>query len=393
MLPRRDSTSGSNHESELRWLGAGALVGTLLLGCGSMGAVDEVASGPLELASGARSVSALSLDLRYAELSHACMANGGRLVCRGDNELGQVDYRHPSETRRELRLTELEGVTDVAVTSSTTCVIEDHGSTLTCWGCLWPGACWRGPTRSHLRGDQYVAVRGGRTFACALTRAGKVRCYSAGTAGPDGQPALLELPVASAEALAATGFELCVLADGQLACSNGDALGTLRPVPCARDVRALAGGFEGVFFVAGPERRLVRLDFGDPVFGRGDVACRSTGFDGVESVGVGLSHMCFESGSRVMCSGGVAWLYSLEVLHADQEAYEECRERDGAGSRCERIERYVESPITVYEGRIDRLIVSGRSTCVVADDHWRCGGPILDLIGGTAGVDDAWEWH
>lgn len=136
----------------------------------------------------------------------------GRVLCWGDNTLGQLGDGTDRERAAPVLAVGLDDATAIAVGRRHACALRQHGA-LVCWGLNDEGQLGDGSWRSHakptlvrgLAGAVYVAA--GKQNTCAITAGGAVWCWGAGDDGQLGGKRTRSLvPVQASLAGAARGI-------------------------------------------------------------------------------------------------------------------------------------------------------------------------------------------
>ncbi|MCC7380818.1 MAG: hypothetical protein IT384_03255 [Deltaproteobacteria bacterium] len=193
-----------------------------------------------------------------AGAAHACaLREGGKVVCWGNNDEGQLGRDGPAQTR-PVEVQGLGPIRRIAAGTGETCGLDETGAVL-CWGHVLgapAGTFDPVPRRADLP-EPAVDLALGWGFGCAILDSGAVRCWGEGAAvdpTPAGAP-----DVGRAVALSAGATHACALIeDGTIACWGALDLATpvieparLRPASTVRDFSAGYGATcvlaDGVF--------------------------------------------------------------------------------------------------------------------------------------------------
>ena len=238
-----------------------------------------------------------SVDQIAVGLAHTCVRSGDRLYCWGFNDSGQLGFGDlVHRTQPTLLPTKTTGdVVDVAVGVSHTCAVQLGGSVL-CWGyndqgqAGAPGANGGGEDRMLTpvtvpSVDNAVKVALGHAHSCAITTAGKVRCWGWNAFGQLGDGGF-----------SSRSQPLFVIDD-----SGADLDDVTRLVAGAK--RTCAIREDGAAFCWG-DNTLGSLGSG-PTPAETTHATRVTalGEENVIDVAVGEDHTCFLGPTRIRCVG------------------------------------------------------------------------------------------
>ena len=139
----------------------------------------------------------VAIDARY---THTCaLTNGGGVKCWGSNFYGELGNRTTEWGWSPVFVTGFRtGATAVTVGESHTCVLTDTGG-VKCWGRNHVGQLGDGTTTNRLvpkfvkglRSD-VLAIAAGYMHTCALTAAGRVKCWGANLSGSLGDGTAVE---------------------------------------------------------------------------------------------------------------------------------------------------------------------------------------------------------
>ena len=257
-----------------REVGAGALVVSLMMGCGGAVSPSPDVTIPVTTTTATTSAAAVApppsggVVQLVAGWEHSCaLLAGGRVRCWGTNRRGQLGYPGVAEVGRE-RPPASAGDVQVGGTVRQLVAGRDHtcalltGGRVRCWGANYSDQLGRGQASEGLDprapaemgevslGGQAVQLAAGGAHTCALLDGGAVRCWGLNQVG-------------------------------QLGHGTTDATTPKRLPSVAGDVRV---GGRVVQVVAGKQHTCARLDSGR-VRCWGDNTLGQLGYPGVRSVG------------------------------------------------------------------------------------------------------------
>jgi alpha-tubulin suppressor-like RCC1 family protein len=201
--------------------------------------------------SGATTVPATAIA---AGLGHSCALNrAGGVKCWGDNGHDQLGDQTTGNRVTPVDVSGLSvGVTAIAAGVRHTCALTRAGS-VKCWGANISGALGDGTTNRRPRrvvdvfglSGGVTAIAAGFDHSCALTSAGRVKCWGSNRFGQLGDDTTNDrwspvevVGLSGVRAIAAGGFQSCALTtDRGVKCWGGSTGRTPTPV----DVSGLAG--------------------------------------------------------------------------------------------------------------------------------------------------------
>jgi len=189
-----------------------------------------------------------------AGLGHSCaLTRAGGVKCWGDNGHDQLGVQTTGNRVTAVDVSGLSGgVTAIAAGVRHTCALTRAGS-VKCWGANISGALGDGTTNRRPRrvvdvfglSGGVTAIAAGFDHSCALTSAGRVKCWGSNRFGQLGDGTTNDrwspvevVGLSGVRAIAAGGFQSCALTtDRGVKCWGGSTGGAPTPV----DVSGLAG--------------------------------------------------------------------------------------------------------------------------------------------------------
>jgi len=303
-------SAGSDHTCGLTKAG-----GVLCWGWNADGAIGDgtdaytrVRPSPVVgLASGVRAISAGG--------SNSCaLTHVGAVRCWGLNGSGQLGNGSSVESSNvPVQVTGLtKGARAITVGNVDACAITSTGGAV-CWGANDSGQLGNGTTHDSSVPVNVVglssgvrAIGAGDSYACALTRAGIVRCWGSntssqlgnGTIGDHSRPMTVR-NLRGVRSLSVGSEGSCALTTaGAVKCWGGERYGIEAPKDLARGVRSVAVGFEFQCAVKTPSRvecwganSYGNLGDGSKVWRKRPVAVQAL-VGSIRSVGLGDDHSC-----------------------------------------------------------------------------------------------------
>lgn len=269
---------------------------------------------------------------------HGCgLDDDGGVTCWGIHSYGQLGIGDtsaylPSNSALPVRIPNLTGVTDIAVSDYFSCGVMSDAKAA-CWGLntngqLGDGTTQNRPVPTAVQGlTGVVQVTTGQKHACALLNGGVVKCWGANNAGQLGDGSKVQrltpvtvtgLPAGKTASAIDAGFaHTCALfTDRTAACWGANSTGYLgdgtlvtRETPVA-----VVGLTNAVEISAGQSLTCARLGTGTvecwgsaPLLGNNGTGQQTTplavsGLTGVTSVSVGFSNTCV-----VLAGGAKCW--------------------------------------------------------------------------------------
>jgi alpha-tubulin suppressor-like RCC1 family protein len=169
--------------------------------------------------------------------THSCvLGTKGAVRCFGYNGYGESGHRDHKRPWAQIRTVIESGAVAVTAGRNHSCAILSTGA-VNCWGRARDGELGNGGTASHSRpvpvrgldgeggaAHQAVTLDAGANFTCAVTAAGGVECWGAGSHGP------MDVPRLAADVVdisSSASFACAVTSAGAVLCWGDDGYGQI----------------------------------------------------------------------------------------------------------------------------------------------------------------------